>query len=91
MKCRRNRILLIYPLGKPMERVEFFESNGARIYGELTLPESPEKLPACLLIGGSFPQTRDGNLDNSQTDWFPTPLPERNLFRDQAKTGVWSK
>ncbi|MDJ0706552.1 MAG: alpha/beta hydrolase [Leptolyngbyaceae cyanobacterium MO_188.B28] len=68
-----------------MERVEFFESNGARIYGALTLPESPEKLPACLLIGGSFPQTRDGNLDNSQTDWFPTPLPERNLFRDQAK------
>ncbi|MDJ0537027.1 MAG: prolyl oligopeptidase family serine peptidase [Xenococcaceae cyanobacterium MO_207.B15] len=68
-----------------MDRLEFFESNGVRIYGTLTLPNRTEKSPACLFIGGSFPQTRDGNLDNSQTDWFPTPLPERNLFRDEAK------
>ena len=68
-----------------MDRLEFFESNGARIYGTLTLPNSLEKPPACLFIGGSFPQTRDGNIDNSKTDWFPTPLPERNLFRDEAK------
>ena len=68
-----------------MDRIEFFESNGVKIYGTLTLPNSSEKFPACLFIGGSFPQTRDGNLDNSQTDWFPTPLPERNLFRDEAK------
>ncbi|MDJ0733903.1 MAG: CocE/NonD family hydrolase [Nostocaceae cyanobacterium] len=68
-----------------MERQEYFESNGIKIYGTLTLPNQEEKPPACLLIGGSFPQTRDGNLDNSQTDWFPTPLPARNLFRDEAK------
>ena len=68
-----------------MDRIEFFESDGARIYGTLTLPNPSEKSPACLFIGGSFPQTRDGNLDNLQTDWFPTPLPERNLFRDEAK------
>ena len=68
-----------------MDRVEFFESNGVRIYGTLTLSDRSEKSPACLFIGGSFPQTRDGNLDNLQSDWFPTPLPERNLFRDEAK------
>ncbi|MGK7872361.1 MAG: alpha/beta hydrolase family protein [Xenococcaceae cyanobacterium] len=68
-----------------MEREEFFKANGARIYGTLTLPNQVEKPPACLFIGGSFPQTRDGNIDNSKTDWFPTPLPERNLFRDEAK------
>ena len=68
-----------------MERHSFFESNGVRIYGTLTLPNRTEKCPACLFIAGSFPQTRDGNLDNSQTDWFPTPLPSRNLFRDEAK------
>ena len=68
-----------------MDRLEFFESNGVKIYGTLTLPNRSDKSPACLFIGGSFPQTRDGNLDNSQTDWFPTPLPERNLFRDEAK------
>ena len=71
-----------------MERIEFFDSNGVRIYGTLTLPtqsaQSPP-FPACLFIGGSFPQTRDGNLDNSQIDWFPTPLPQRNLFRDEAQ------
>ncbi|NEO51580.1 MAG: alpha/beta hydrolase, partial [Moorea sp. SIO4A3] len=67
-----------------MERQEFFESKGARIYGTLTLPEGVENPSACLFIGGSFPQTREGNLDNSKTDWFPTPLPERNLFRDEA-------
>ena len=70
-----------------MERQEYFESKEAKIYGTLTLPNIPnqKKYPACLFIGGSFPQTREGNIDNSQTDWFPTPFPERNLFRDEAK------
>ena len=71
-----------------MERRESLESNGVRIYGTLTLPNHASKfspVPACLFIGGSFPQTRDGNLDNSQSDWFPTPLPQRNLFRDEAQ------
>jgi len=68
-----------------MEREMFFESKGAKIYGTLTLPKAGEKLPACLLIGGSFPQTRDGDIDNAKTEWFPNPLPERKLFRDEAK------
>jgi predicted acyl esterase len=68
-----------------MEREEFFERDGAKIYGTLTLPKQGEKLPACLFIGGSLPQTRDGDVDNSKTDWFPKPLPERKLFRDEAE------
>ncbi|NES81109.1 MAG: prolyl oligopeptidase family serine peptidase [Moorea sp. SIO2B7] len=68
-----------------MERKEFFESKGTKIYGTLTLPNREKKHPACLFVGGSFPQTRDGNIDNSKTDWFPKPVPERNLFRDEAK------
>jgi hypothetical protein len=68
-----------------MEREEFFERDGAKIYGTLTLPKEGGKLPACLFIGGSLPQTRDGDLDNSKTDWFPKPLPERKLFRDEAE------
>lgn len=68
-----------------MEREEFFERDGAKIYGTLTLPKEGEKLPACLFIGGSLPQTREGDADNSKTDWFPKPLPERKLFRDEAE------
>lgn len=75
-----------------MEREEFFESNGAKIYGTLALPEEGEGFAACLFIGGSLPQTREGDIDNSKVDWFPNPLPERKLFRDEArilkKTGV---
>ncbi|WP_088242570.1 alpha/beta hydrolase family protein [Calothrix rhizosoleniae] len=68
-----------------MEKQLYFESNGTKIHGILTIPDGQEKPPVCLLIGGSFPQTRDGNLDNSQTDWFPIPLPPRNLFQDEAQ------
>lgn len=68
-----------------MERMEWFESNGLRIASTVTLPKGSAKCPACLLVGGSFPQTRDGNIDNSKTDWFPIPIPERNLLRDEAK------
>ena len=68
-----------------MEREQFFESNGAKIYGTLTLPREGENFPACLFIGGSLPQTREGDIDNSKTDWFPKPLPERKLFRDEAE------
>src|SRR5689334_23446508 len=67
-----------------MEWEMFFESIGAKIYGTLTLPQAGGKLPACLFIGGSFPQTRDGDLDNAKTEWFPNPLPGRKLFRDEA-------
>ncbi|HAC64251.1 MAG TPA: alpha/beta hydrolase [Cyanothece sp. UBA12306] len=67
-----------------MEIRTFFRSKGDKIQGTLTLPDDINQPPICLFVGGSFPQTRDGNLDNSQTDWFPVPLPERNIFKDEA-------
>lgn len=68
-----------------MQREVSFESHGANIYGTLTLPDEGKKPPACLFIHGSFPQTRDGDIDNSRTDWFPNPLPARKLFLDEAE------
>ncbi|EAZ88213.1 alpha/beta hydrolase family protein [Crocosphaera chwakensis] len=68
-----------------MEKLAYFTSKNTKIQGTLTLPDGINKPPVCLFIGGSFPQTRDGNLDNSKEDWFPTALPERNLFKDEAK------
>jgi len=68
-----------------MEREEFFESRGANIYGTLTLPEKGTDFAACLFIGGALPQSREGDVDNSKVDWFPRPLPERKLFRDEAR------
>ncbi|MEA5534549.1 alpha/beta hydrolase family protein [Crocosphaera sp. XPORK-15E] len=67
------------------EHLAYFMSNGNKVKGTLTLPDGINKPPVCLFIGGSFPQTRDGNLDNSKTDFFPVPLPQRNLFKDEAK------
>ncbi len=68
-----------------MEIPTYFTSKNTKITGTLTLPDGIHKPPVCLFIGGSFPQTRDGNLDNSKKDWFPVTLPERNLFKDEAK------
>ncbi|MEL4896367.1 alpha/beta hydrolase family protein [Crocosphaera sp. Alani8] len=68
-----------------MEKSTYFISKETKINGTLTLPEGIDKPPVCLFIGGSFPQTRDGNLDNSKKDWFPVTLPDRNLFKDEAK------
>ena len=68
-----------------MEREMFFESRGAKLYGTLTLPKADAKLPVGLFVGGSFPQTRDGDIDNAKTAWFPYPLPGRKLFRDEAE------
>ena len=67
------------------EKSVYFWSKGAKIQGTLTLPKGINRPPVCLFIGGSFPQTRDGNLDNSKTDWFPVKLPQRNLFKEEAK------
>ncbi|MGK7881762.1 MAG: alpha/beta hydrolase family protein [Crocosphaera sp.] len=68
-----------------MEKSTYFTSKKTKIRGTLTLPENINKPPVCLFVGGSFPQTRDGNLDNSKKDWFPVTLPDRNLFKDEAK------
>ena len=68
-----------------MEKLTYFTSKDTKIRGTLTLPDNINKAPVCLFVGGSFPQNRDGNLDNSKKDWFPITLPERNLFKDEAK------
>ncbi|MDJ0600180.1 MAG: prolyl oligopeptidase family serine peptidase [Crocosphaera sp.] len=68
-----------------MEKDLYFISKNTKIQGTLTLPDDIAQPPVCLFIGGSFPQTRDGSLDNSKRDWFPVTLPERNLFKDEAK------
>lgn len=68
-----------------MEQSTYFTSKNTKIRGTLTLPDNINKPPVCLFVGGSFPQTRNGNLDNSKKDWFPVTLPDRNLFKDEAK------
>ncbi|MFC1745246.1 alpha/beta hydrolase family protein [Candidatus Riflebacteria bacterium] len=71
--------------GISMDREVYFKSEGVRLYGTLTIPDGTKKSPACLFIGGSMPQTREGDIDNSHKDWFPKPLPQRKLFHDEAK------
>lgn len=77
-----------------MEREEVFESNGAKLYGTLTLPDKGRNFPVFLFLHGGFPQTRDGDVDNSKKNWYPNPLPSRKLFLDEAgilqKIGVAS-
>ena len=69
-----------------MQTEKFFVAHDqSKLYGTLATPDSGEKFPAALFIGGSFPQTREGNLDNAHTEYFPKPLPERSLFRDEAQ------
>lgn len=62
-----------------------FESQRAQFFGTLCVPKDNLKNIFCLFVPGSFPQTRDGNIDESKTQLFPTPLPKRNLFRDEAQ------
>jgi dipeptidyl aminopeptidase/acylaminoacyl peptidase len=77
-----------------MEREEVFESNGANLYGTLTFPDEGENFPVFLFLHGGFPQTRDGDVDSSRTDWYPNPIPSRKLFLDEAnillETGIAS-
>lgn len=68
-----------------MNKNVYFESNGDKLYGTLTLPNEDEKFAACLFICGSFPQVRAGDVDNSKVDWFPKPLPQRKIFTDESK------
>lgn len=71
-----------------MSETEFeksFTSQGYKLKGSLLLPaNSNNKKQAVLFINGSFPQTRDGAIDNSFTDWFPKPLPYRPIFKQEA-------
>lgn len=67
-----------------IEREEVFVSNGTKLYGTLSIPDRGGRYPAVLFIHGSFPQNRDGDVDSSNTVWFPKPIPGRNLFGDEA-------
>ena len=63
----------------------YFESNGVKLAGTLTLPDDADHLPVCLMIGGALPSTRDGDPDTTKTNWFPLSMPQRRLFVDEAE------
>ena len=62
----------------------YFISTGHKLQGTLTFPDGINKPPARLFIGVSFHQNRDHNLEHLKIDWFPVPLAQCNLFRDEA-------
>lgn len=75
------------------ERVQF-KSDDAVLAGTLQTPMGEPPYPACLLLGGSGPQLRDGSPDFTRTDYFPRPLSNRPLLEIEAhvleKIGVAS-
>lgn len=62
--------------------------DGAVLSGVLEIPRDRALEALAIPVHGSFPQTRDGNVDSSRTWMFPTPLPERNLFIDFRDTVI---
>ncbi|MDH3539570.1 MAG: lysophospholipase, partial [Acidimicrobiia bacterium] len=62
--------------------------DGAVLSGVLEIPRDRAPKALAIPVHGSFPQTRDGNIDNSRTWMFPTPIPERNLFIDFRDTVI---
>jgi hypothetical protein len=62
--------------------------DGAVLSGVVEIPRDRELKALAIPAHGSFPQTRDGNIDNTRTWMFPTPIPERNLFIDFRDTVI---
>jgi pimeloyl-ACP methyl ester carboxylesterase len=62
--------------------------DGAVLSGVLEIPSDRELRALAIPVHGSFPQTRDGNIDNTRNWMFPTPIPERNLFIDFRDTVI---
>lgn len=58
--------------------------DGVVLAGTATIPENPKAI--IIPVHGSFPQTRDGNLDANAKWMFPHGVPQRNLFVDIAST-----
>ncbi len=58
--------------------------DGVQLAGTATIPANPKAI--VIPVHGSFPQTRDGNLDGNAKWMFPNGTPQRNLFLDIAKT-----
>lgn len=63
---------------------EVLADDGVKLVGTATIPENPKAI--IIPVHGSFPQTRDGNLDGNIKWMFPNGTPQRNLFRDIADT-----
>lgn len=70
-----------------MKKEISFKSDGIRLYGSLTLPKTKaKKYPCAILLHGTFPQTRDGNIDAKRLyPLFSKKFPKRNLFCDIEK------
>lgn len=58
--------------------------DGITLVGTATIPNNPKAI--IIPVHGSFPQTRDGNLDGNVKWMFPNGTPQRNLFLDIANT-----
>jgi len=56
--------------------------DGVILSGTATLPSNPRAI--IIPLHGSFVQTRDGDLDATQTWMFPKGAPKRSLFKDIA-------
>lgn len=67
-----------------MEEQIQFESDGILLVGTLQFPDTDPPYPACLLLGGSGPQLRDGSFDYSRQDYFPKPLFKRPILEIEA-------
>lgn len=58
--------------------------DNVQLAGTATIPDNPKAV--VIPVHGSFPQTRDGNLDGNVKWMFPHGVPQRNLFVDIART-----
>lgn len=58
--------------------------DGVSLAGTANIPENPKAV--IIPVHGSFPQTRDGNLDGDAKWMFPNGTPQRNLFVDISRT-----
>ncbi len=57
--------------------------DGVLIAGTLTV--SPTDTTLIITVHGSFPQNRDGDLDDTQVWMFPSGVPKRGLFLEAAR------
>jgi pimeloyl-ACP methyl ester carboxylesterase len=69
-------------MNTPQER-RIKSHDGITLVG--TLDVAPNAKAIVITLPGSFPQTRDGDLDGSQIWMFPHPTPKRKLFVDVAQ------
>lgn len=66
------------------ERDWVFNSINSELVGTIRHPVHNFNDQIVVFIPGSFPQTRDGNVDPKNTDMFSKPFPARNFFKEEA-------